>query len=226
MSDLYKLQHISRDIQEGGRVYSLLKDIHFEVKKGEFISVIGPSGSGKSSLLYLLGFLDTPTKGQIFFENKDMAHAKKQDLARVRLEKIGFIFQFHFLLPELSGFENIALPMRRIGKYSEKEITDKVSSILEDLGLVEETHKLPHQMSGGQRQRVAIGRAMANDPAVILADEPTGNLDSHNGDKVFDIFKKLVKEHNQTIIMVTHNTELADKTDRQLHIVDGGLKTS
>jgi len=223
MSDLYKLHHLSRDIEEGGRTYTLLHDINFEVAKGEFISVVGPSGSGKSSLLYLLGFLDAPTKGQIFFEHKDMAHVSTEELARTRLEKIGFIFQFHFLLPELSGFENIALPMRRLGIASQSEIKTKVMSILEELDLLAETDKKPHQMSGGQRQRIAIGRALANNPAAILADEPTGNLDTKNGDRVFDIFKRLVKEHNQTIIMVTHNTELADRTDRQLHIVDGGL---
>lgn len=221
--ELYRLEKVTRII-EGEVEAVILRDVSFNIHTHEFISIIGPSGSGKSTLLYLLGLLDMPSSGDFYFKGQSMLGLSRLELAQLRLETLGFIFQFHFLLPELRGIENIRLPMERLGKLNEKQMKDRVDHVLESLGLTKDAHKYPHQLSGGQRQRVAIGRALINEPMVILADEPTGSLDTENGDKVFKIFQDLVKNEGKTIIMVTHNPELAIQTDRQIHIVDGQIR--
>lgn len=223
IEELYRLEKVTRII-EGEVEAILLRDISFNVKTHEFISIIGPSGSGKSSLLYMLGLLDMPSSGNFYFRGQSMIGLSRLELAQIRLETLGFIFQFHFLLPELRGIENIRLPMERLGKLNERQMKDRADQILESLGLTKDAYKYPHQLSGGQRQRVAIARALINEPMVILADEPTGSLDTENGDKVFKIFQDLVKNEGKTIIMVTHNPELAIQTDRQIHIVDGHIR--
>lgn len=221
--ELYRLENITRVI-EGEVEAIILRGISFTVNTHEFISIIGPSGSGKSSLLYMLGLLDMPSTGDFYFIGQSMVGLTRLELAQIRLETLGFIFQFHFLLPELRGIENIRLPMERLGKLNETQMKNRVDKVLESLGLTKDAYKYPHQLSGGQRQRVAIARALINEPMVILADEPTGSLDTENGDKVFKIFQDLVKNEGKTIIMVTHNPELAIQTDRQINIVDGHIR--
>ncbi|MDP3532016.1 MAG: ABC transporter ATP-binding protein [Alphaproteobacteria bacterium] len=221
--ELYRLENITRVI-EGEVEAIILRGISFKVNTHEFISIIGPSGSGKSSLLYMLGLLDMPSSGDFYFRGESMVGLTRLELAQIRLETLGFIFQFHFLLPELRGIENIRLPMERLGKLNVTQMKDRVDKVLESLGLTKDAYKYPHQLSGGQRQRVAIARALINEPMVILADEPTGSLDTENGDKVFKIFQDLVKNEGKTIIMVTHNPELAIQTDRQINIVDGHIR--
>ncbi|TVQ82215.1 MAG: ABC transporter ATP-binding protein [Micavibrio sp.] len=202
---------------------TLVKDASMTVETGEFISITGPSGSGKSSLLYLLGILDRPTEGRVLINGEDTSVMEDDQLAALRLKKIGFIFQSHFLLPEFSALENVMLPMRRLGLLNEKEIENRAQKILEDLGLGEHSRKLPRQMSGGQSQRVAIARALANDPPLILADEPTGNLDSVSSKTVEDMLKDLTQSYGRTVIYVTHDMEFAERAGRRIHIIDGRL---
>lgn len=202
---------------------TLVRDINLSFDRGEFVAITGPSGSGKSSLLYLLGLLDSPTEGRVLVGGADTTDMDAEALARRRLEHFGFVFQFHFLLPEFTALQNITLPMERLGGLSGQETIDKGEGLLEQLGLTPCRDKRPDQLSGGERQRVAIARALANDPGIILADEPTGNLDTANAQTVFDIFTRLVDETGATIIVVTHEPNLAARTHRQLQLVDGAI---
>lgn len=206
---------------------TLIKNMSFEIGKGEFVSVIGPSGSGKSSLMYLMGLLDSPTSGEIFVNGIDINNVSERIKERIRLEKLGFIFQFHFLIEEFTVLDNILLPMRRLGDLDFKAQLERVEILLDHFGLLEEdvVNKFPWQLSGGQRQRVAVARAMANNPDIILADEPTGNLDTKNAEIVFNLFKYLVEEEGKTVITITHDMGLAKKTHRQIKIVDGELRS-
>lgn len=224
MSPLVEARGVSRVLQEVVPV-TLVRDINLDIGQGEFVSVTGPSGSGKSSLLYLLGLLDVPTAGRILLSGQDMSGLNADQLAGVRLRKIGFVFQFHFLLPEFSVLHNVMLPMQRLGKASERQMTERGMMLLEELEISDQAKKRPDQLSGGQRQRVAIARALANDPALILADEPTGNLDSKNSQIVQDIFARLVREEGRTVIAVTHEPGFAEATDRNIHLVDGQIAT-
>ena len=204
---------------------TLVAGIDFAVQPGEFVAVTGPSGSGKSSLLYLLGLLDKPTTGEVYIDGRATSGLSEDVRAGLRLSTLGFVFQFHFLLPEFTALENVMLPMRALGKRSEKEMRARALEILTSLGLADHARKRPDQMSGGQRQRVAIARALANDPLVILADEPTGNLDTHSSAQVLGIMRELVDSsrdgHGKAIVIVTHDLDLAAKADRRVHIVDG-----
>jgi len=202
---------------------TLVQDIDLTVRPGEFVAITGPSGSGKSSLLYLLGLLDIPTRGSIRLQGRDTAGLSGDALADLRLARIGFVFQFHFLLPEFSAADNVAIPMRRLGELGAGAIRQRSEDLLASLGLAEHRRKLPEQMSGGQRQRVAIARALANDPAVILADEPTGNLDTASAQLVFDTFRSLAHDQGRTVVAVTHDHDLAATADRQIHLVDGRI---
>ncbi|MGZ9107550.1 MAG: ABC transporter ATP-binding protein [Micavibrio sp.] len=219
---LLKAVHVTRILPLEVPV-TLVSDASLEVGAGEFISITGPSGSGKSSLLYLLGLLDKPTEGSVFLEGRDTARLSEDQVATLRLERLGFIFQSHFLLPEFSAVENIMLPMRRLGKLPDKKIREKAQTILSDLGLGDHAHKLPRQLSGGQSQRVAVGRALANDPVLILADEPTGNLDTASSAMVQKILKDLAHTQNRTVITVTHDMDFAARADRRIHIIDGKI---
>jgi len=201
----------------------LVHDIDLAIQPGEFVAITGPSGSGKSSLMYLLGLLDTPTRGDIVIDGHSTATLDEDRKAQLRLETLGFVFQFHFLLAEFSALDNVMLPMRALGKLSEEAMRARAMSLLTRLGLAEHSHKRPDQMSGGQRQRVAIARALANDPKVILADEPTGNLDTHSTEQVFDIIRELVGEGGRSVVIVTHDPNLARRASRRLHVVDGAL---
>jgi lipoprotein-releasing system ATP-binding protein len=199
----------------------VLKNIEFEVKKGEFLSMIGKSGSGKSTLLYILSTMDTDYKGELFIDNQLMTGLSIDKLAEIRNEKIGFVFQFHYLLPEFSCLRNVMIPALKLGKLSEKEIEQKAYQKLEILGLQDQALKPASKLSGGQQQRVAIARALINDPLLIMGDEPTGNLDSKNTNIVFDIFQELTQNFGQTIIAVTHDDDFAHKSDRIIEMKDG-----
>jgi lipoprotein-releasing system ATP-binding protein len=202
---------------------TLVRDISLSIMPREFIAITGPSGSGKSSLLYLLGLLDLPTSGDVLIDGRSTTAMTEQDRARVRLGRLGFVFQFHFLLPEFDITENVALPMRALGKLSPRAIAARASELLGSLGLGDHLRKMPDQLSGGQRQRVAVARSLANDPPVILADEPTGSLDTASTMQVFDILRDLVAIGGKTVVAVTHDMKLASQMHRQIHIVDGRL---
>ena len=202
---------------------TLVRDIDLEVGRGEFLAIMGPSGSGKSSLLYLLGLLDTPTSGRILLDGQDTSGYGEDQLAATRLRKLGFVFQFHFLLAEFTVLENVLLPMRRLGKLDEGAARKRAEDLLNQFGLREHAGKHPHQLSGGQRQRVAIVRALANDPLIILADEPTGNLDTHASANVRQILHDLTRQLGTTVIAVTHDVTFANAADRRIGIVDGQI---
>lgn len=201
--------------------FQALKDINIKVRKGEFASIVGASGSGKSTLLYVLSTLDTDYKGHIFFEGDDLGLKTKNQLAAIRNEKIGFVFQFHYLLPEFTVLENVMLPALKLGRYSETEIRVQAMEKLDILGLTSQAEKKANKLSGGQQQRVAIARALINRPRIIFGDEPTGNLDSKNTEMVFGIFKELKEKYQQTILVVTHDMDFANRTDRIIELKDG-----
>ena len=217
---LLEAQHITRRLPEG---VTLVADASLKVERGEFIAITGPSGSGKSSLLYLLGLLDRPTEGRVLLEGRDTASLSAAELANLRLARLGFVFQFHFLLPEFSTLDNVLIPIRRLGRLKDAAARAQAMKLLEALGMAEAATKLPEQLSGGMRQRAAIARALANDPAIILADEPTGNLDTRNAAAVFDIFQRLAAEEGRAILVVTHDAELAKRANRRIHLVDGRI---
>jgi lipoprotein-releasing system ATP-binding protein len=210
-------------ILNGDIPVTLIKDANVTVYPKEFLTIIGPSGSGKSSLLYLLGLLDRPTSGTMMLQGHDLSTLNESEIAQIRLEKLGFIFQFHFLLPEFSALENVMLPMQRLGKLTPAESKTRAQDILARLGLADQMHKLPKQMSGGQCQRVAVARALANDPLILLADEPTGNLDTASSLAVQDILHTLAHEDGHAVIAVTHDLAFADRADRRIQIVDGKI---
>jgi lipoprotein-releasing system ATP-binding protein len=217
---LLEAQHVTRRLPEG---VTLVADASLKVERGEFIAITGPSGSGKSSLLYLLGLLDRPTEGRVLLEGRDTASLSGTELANLRLARLGFVFQFHFLLPEFSTLDNVLIPIRRLGRLKDAAARAQALKLLEALGMAEAAAKLPEQLSGGMRQRAAIARALANDPAIILADEPTGNLDTRNAAAVFDIFQRLAAEEGRAILVVTHDAELAKRANRRIHLVDGRI---
>ncbi|MBI2233971.1 MAG: ABC transporter ATP-binding protein [Micavibrio aeruginosavorus] len=221
---LLEAEHLTRTL-EGDIPVTLVRDASVTVGIGEFVSVTGPSGSGKSSLLYLLGLLDTPTSGIVKIEGVDATALDENSCAALRLEKLGFVFQSHFLLPEFTALENVMLPMRHLGQYPDKIIQEKAFALLDDLGLGDHARKHPKQLSGGQSQRVAIARALANDPLLILADEPTGNLDSASSALVQGILKDLAHGHDRAVIAVTHDPAFAAQADRRIHIIDGAIVT-
>lgn len=200
---------------------TLVSGITLAVGRGEFVAITGPSGSGKSSLLYLLGLLDRPTEGRVLIEGRNTAELPPEALAALRLSRIGFVFQFHFLLPEFTTLDNVLIPMRRLGRLPPAAARERALALLGALGMAEAAGKLPEQLSGGMRQRAAIARALANDPVLVLADEPTGNLDTRNAASVFDIFARLAAEERRAVIVVTHDLDLARRATRRVHLVDG-----
>lgn len=219
---LVETRGVTRILEEAVPV-TLVRDIDLSVARGEFVSITGPSGSGKSSLLYLLGLLDVPTKGEVLIDGEATGGLAPDALAALRLRKLGFVFQFHFLLPEFTVLQNVMLPMQRLGALGEAEIVARGKKLLADLDMADQAHKRPDQLSGGQRQRAAIARALANDPLIILADEPTGNLDTRNSEIVQEIFGRLVHEEGRTVIAVTHEESFAAAAARNVHLVDGRI---
>ncbi|WP_299991014.1 ABC transporter ATP-binding protein [uncultured Pontibacter sp.] len=201
----------------------VLRDITFTVNKGEFVSVIGKSGCGKSTLLYILSTMDTDYTGELYIDNELMSGRPDPELARIRNEKIGFVFQFHYLLNEFTVLRNVMLPGLKLGRYSEQEVEHRAMERLKMLGIDQLAKQSAYRISGGEKQRVAIARALINDPHIIMGDEPTGNLDKRNSDIVFNIFKELTEEHNQTLLIVTHDPEFAENTHRIIEMEDGRI---
>jgi len=206
--------------QGDGRVH-VLRGVSFEARRGEVYAVVGPSGCGKSTLLYLLGLLDRPDDGEIWINGQRMSNDLDEQRTAARGEHIGFVFQFHFLMLEFSALDNVMMPMRKLGRWSQEEMTAKAHALLTSVGLGEKTHRLGTQLSGGEQQRVAVARALANQPAIILADEPTGNLDVRNSGIVFDLLTRLAKENGQAIVLVTHNPDIANRCDHTRPMRDG-----
>ncbi len=184
-------------------------------------AIVGPSGCGKSTTLYLLGLLDQPDAGSIWIRDQLMSNSSDLDRTAARCEHIGFVFQFHFLMQEFSALDNVMMPMRKLGRLSEEQMTDQAQSLLKGVGLGEKGHRLATQLSGGEQQRVAVARALANQPAIILADEPTGNLDVKNSGIVFDLLTRLAKENGQAVVLVTHNPDIANRCDEIKPMRDG-----
>ena len=208
-----------RDLHKSIGESSILNGISIAVEGGDFTSIVGSSGSGKSSLMYVLGLLDSPTSGEVFVDGHKVDFADSKSLSDIRNRKIGFVFQFHYLIAELTASENVIVPMLKLG-IKRPEARERSFSLLADLGLKGKEARKPYQLSGGEQQRVAIARALANDPEIVMADEPTGNLDSRNSAMVMDVFFELNKK-GRAILMITHEPDLAEKTDKVYEIKDG-----
>jgi lipoprotein-releasing system ATP-binding protein len=201
----------------------VLKDVSFSLTRGEYVSIIGRSGSGKSTLLYILSTMDTDFTGELLIDGVPIRGKSEKELAAIRNEKIGFVFQFHYLLNEFTALKNVMLPGFKLDKLSEEELEHNAYEFLKDLGIEKLANKMAYQLSGGEKQRVAIARAMINDPLLIMCDEPTGNLDSKNADIVFNIFKELTTVYNKTLLVVTHDLDFANKTERIIELDDGKI---
>jgi len=228
---LLRAQNLHKLLGSGDAVNHILKGIDLEIHRDEYVSIVGTSGSGKSTLLYLLGGLDRPSQmdengkrfdppSRVFISGEDTMELNDADLARFRNEKVGFVFQFHYLLKEFSAQENVALPMFKLGRLSKSAALDRAAMLLKQLGLFEKLKRKANRLSGGEQQRVAIARALANEPAVVLADEPTGNLDRANSEKVAEIFQ-MIADGGQTIVMVTHDQSFATRARRMISMDDG-----
>ena len=211
---------VAKDIWKQYGPVSVLKGVSLEVSRGELVSIVGPSGAGKSTLLYIVSSLEKADKGQVFFEGNDITQLSETDLAHYRNQKIGFVFQFHHLLPEFTAIENVSIP-GWIAKMPSKQIHQKAQELLDFMGLSDKMDKKPHSLSGGEQQRVAVARALLNSPALIFADEPTGNLDSENANALHQLFIRLRNEMNQSFLIVTHNESLAAMSNRSLTMKDG-----
>ena len=211
---------VAKDIWKQYGPVSVLKGVSLEVSRGELVSIVGPSGAGKSTLLYIVSSLEKADKGQVFFEGNDITQLSETDLAHYRNQKIGFVFQFHHLLPEFTAIENVSIP-GWIAKNPRKKINDRAMELLAFMGLADKANKKPNSLSGGEQQRVAVARALLNNPSLIYADEPTGNLDSENAAALHDLFIRLRNEMNQSFLIVTHNELLANMSNRKLTMKDG-----
>ena len=219
---IYDLRRVTRSYGSGATAVDAIHEIDLRIERGELLAVIGPSGSGKTTLLQLLGGLDRPTSGQVVFEGRDLATLKESELTRLRLRTIGFVFQQFNLIPTVSAAENIALALAPAGLPAAVR-AERVRALLESVGLGRRGHHLPNALSGGEQQRVAIARALANDPDVLLADEPTGNLDSATGDEIMVLLKELNNERNQTIVVITHDAYVAAAAPRTVRLHDGSI---
>jgi|UniRef100_UPI004049095D lipoprotein-releasing system ATP-binding protein len=213
--------NIHRYLGQGdGRVH-VLKGVSFEAHRGQVYAIVGPSGCGKSTLLYLLGLLDRQDEGEITINGKLMSQSSDAERTAARGENIGFVFQFHFLMQEFSALDNVMMPMRKLGKLTPEQMENRARELLGEVGLGEKAHRLGTQLSGGEQQRVAVARALANQPSIILADEPTGNLDVKNSTMVFDLLTRLAKDNGQAVILVTHNPDIANRCDTVRPMRDG-----
>jgi putative ABC transport system ATP-binding protein len=219
---IYDLRRVTRSYGSGATAVDALHEIDLRIERGEFVAVIGPSGSGKTTLLQLLGALDRPTSGEVVFEGRDLAALKESELTRLRLGTIGFVFQQFNLIPTVSAAENIELALAPAGLPAGAR-AERVAALLESVGLGRRGHHLPNALSGGEQQRVAIARALANDPDVLLADEPTGNLDSATGDEIMSVLTDLNRERSQTIVVITHDTSVAAAAPRTVRLRDGSI---
>ena len=219
---ILEAKHINKYFHDPVTV-KVLDDINFIIRKEEFVSVVGKSGCGKSTLLYILSTMDTDFEGDVLIDNESLVHKKEIELAQIRNEKIGFIFQFHYLINEFTVLKNVMLPGLKLAHFTEKEIEQRAIEKLEMLDIKDLALKMANKLSGGEKQRVAIARALINDPAIIMGDEPTGNLDKKNREIVFDIFKRLANDYQQTLLIVTHDSTLAEISNRSIEMEDGKI---
>jgi putative ABC transport system ATP-binding protein len=224
MSSILIVRNLKKSYRLGRILVPALCGVSFDVKEGEFLTVFGPSGSGKSTLLHLLGGLDRPDEGEILIDGSNILRLSDSSLAELRLTKIGFIFQFFNLLPRMTALDNVELPLTIAG-VSDRETKDRAKQILKFVGLETRENHRPFELSGGEQQRVAIARALITNPKIVLADEPTGNLDTKTGSEIVQLMKRLNKERNQTFIIVTHDPRIADEADRTIHLQDGLIET-
>ncbi len=222
MGELLRARALRKTFAVGGERLEVVKGVDLDVARGEFVAVVGPSGAGKSTLLHLLGALERPSAGEIAYGDVILGQLSEDALARFRNQTVGFVFQFHHLLPEFTALENVMLPLL-IGRRAPAEARQRAEALLHAVGLGDRLRHTPAELSGGEQQRVAIARGLAAGPAVLLADEPTGNLDSKTGEGVFDLLRQLNRERDLTVIMVTHNETLSRRTDRVVHMQDGRL---
>jgi lipoprotein-releasing system ATP-binding protein len=223
MSTVLRADRLNRFLGEGVTRVHALRDACLEIESGTTYAIVGHSGSGKSTLLYLLGLLDRADSGSIEIAGKPTDDLSDDQRTALRNEYLGFVFQFHFLIKEFSALENITIPMRKLGRRSESEMNARGLDLLESVGLADKAKRLGNELSGGEQQRVAIARALANDPAILLADEPTGNLDHKNADRVFELLSRISHERGNALIMVSHNPELANRCDVVLPMEDGAI---
>jgi putative ABC transport system ATP-binding protein len=219
---LVRVVEVVKSFRVGSGEVTVLKGISFDIRGGEFVSIVGPSGNGKSTLLNMITGIDRPTEGQVIVTGREIQKMSENQLAAWRGQHVGIVFQFFQMLPALSLLQNVILPMDFTRKYSRREKHERAMGLLETVGLADQAHKLPSMVSGGQQQRAAIARALANDPELVVADEPTGNLDTRNANDVFDLFKRLV-EQGKTLLVVTHDKELARRVPRTVEIIDGKI---
>ncbi|TCD48824.1 ABC transporter ATP-binding protein [Chlorobium sp. N1] len=224
--EILRLEHIQRELELSRDVrQTIIPNLSLTIERGEFLAITGPSGSGKSTLLYIMGGLDKPTSGRVYLDGEDITDTDEREMTRIRNRKIGFIYQFHFLLPEFSALENVSMPMLIGGRLTRSETRERAMMLLDMVELQDKYSNKPSQLSGGQQQRVAIARALANEPTVLLGDEPTGNLDSRSADNVYRLFDRLNRELGQTVIVVTHDEEFANRAGRRIHLVDGRIES-
>ena len=221
---IMKLEDIDKFYVETGNKLHILKKLNLEVKRGEFVSILGKSGSGKSTLLNIMGLLDKIDGGKIWIDNKEVSSLNEMERNNIKNHFLGFVFQFHYLMSEFNALENVMIPALLNNFKNKAEIEKEAKELLEIVGLAERIKHKPNQLSGGEKQRVAIARAMINKPKLILADEPTGNLDEDTGELIFSLFRKINKEHNQSIVVVTHARDLSQVTDRQIYLKRGVLE--
>ena len=215
---MISLREVSKTVMSGSEPLTILHPLSLEIPHGHFVAIVGPSGSGKSTLLGLIAGLDTPTSGSVLIDGVDITRLDEDALAKLRGEKVGFVFQFFHLIPSLTAYENVAVPMEIVGA---PDVAARTAALLEEVGLAGRAHHYPSQLSGGEQQRVALARALANDPPLVLADEPTGNLDSANGRHIMDLLRGIHRSRGTTIVLVTHDEELAALADRRLVLRDG-----
>ena len=220
---LIRVKNLKKQFQIGSEIVNAIKDISFEVNAGEFISIMGPSGSGKTTLMDIIGCLDTPTSGEYHLDDSEVSLLDDDELAAIRNRKIGFVFQSFHLLTRNTALKNVMLPLTYAG-YDKSEATEKAKSVLDKVGLDDRINHKPNELSGGQQQRVAIARALVNNPSIIFADEPTGNLDTKTGEEIMNLFKELHR-NGQTIIVITHENEIADQTERIITVKDGLIES-
>ncbi|WP_454953880.1 ABC transporter ATP-binding protein [Fusobacterium hwasookii] len=221
---IMKLEDIDKFYMETGNKLHILKKLNLEIKRGEFVSILGKSGSGKSTLLNIMGLLDKIDGGKIWIDNKEVSSLNEMERNNIKNHFLGFVFQFHYLMSEFTALENVMIPALLNNFKNKAEVEKEAKELLEIVGLVERMKHKPNQLSGGEKQRVAIARAMINKPKLILADEPTGNLDEDTGELIFSLFRKINKEHNQSIVVVTHARDLSQVTDRQIYLKRGVLE--